>query len=152
MADSVHSATKMVPAAEARPQSRPQSSKAMKRSDLRRRGTWYSISNTSSKLWLSEFFWWAFGIGCLLAIVGTLAAYDGRRVPNFRWGITLNTIVSLLASFATAALMVPITSGLAQLKWIWFQKPRKLADFDTIEDARSGPYGSVKLLLRGTGG
>ncbi|KAK3679841.1 hypothetical protein LTR78_000217 [Recurvomyces mirabilis] len=152
MSDSVHSASNMLPAAQVRPDTGHQSPGPVTKPNPRRKGTWYSIRNTASKLWLSEASWWIFGTACLLAIVGTLAAYDGRKVPSFRWGITLNTIVSLLASVATAALMVPITSGLAQLKWLWFQKPRKLSDFEIIEDARSGPYGSVKLLLGATGG
>jgi hypothetical protein len=103
-------------------------------------------------LWIAEFLYWIFALACFLGIVGTLAAFDGHKVPEWRGGITLNTIVSLLAAFATFSLVVPITSGLGQSKWLWLLKPRHLDDFEAIESARNGPAGSVRLLLRGKGG
>ncbi|KAK5724003.1 hypothetical protein LTR17_013752 [Elasticomyces elasticus] len=113
---------------------------------------WSRTRRLISALWLLEAFYWLFALACFFAIVSTLASYDGHRLPSWPWGISLNTIVSLLASFATFALMVPVTAGLGQVKWLWFRKARSLANFEAIEGARAGPVGSVTLLLRGTGG
>lgn len=106
----------------------------------------------ASSYWLFEFFFWVFGMLCLLAIVILLHEYDGELVPAWKYGITLNTIVSLLSSFAGFALMVPITAGLGQLKWLRFQQTRPLNEFDAIEQAGRGPVGSALLLLHGRGG
>jgi len=113
---------------------------------------WRKFRRIVSSYWLFELSCWTFALACLLAIVATLRTFDGQLVPAWRYGITLNTIVSLLASFATFALMVPVTAGLGQLKWLWFRRTRPLADFELIESSGRGPTGSTMLLLRGRGG
>lgn len=35
-----------------------------------------------------------------------------------------------------------------QIKWQWFGKVHKLKDFQRIDDASRGPWGSMKLLCR----
>lgn len=113
---------------------------------------WRQFLQVASTYWLFEFFFWTFALACFLAIVGVLFAFDGQLVPAWHWGITLNALVSLLASLATFALMVPVTACLGQLKWLWFRGTRRLTDFELIESAGRGPSGSIRLLLSGRGG
>ena len=118
----------------------------------RKRHTVDRIIRVASTYWLFEVLCGILSLACLLSIVVVLHAYDNGPVPTWRYGISLNTIVSLLASIATFSLIVPITAGLSQLKWLWFREKRSLADFQIIEDASRGPAGSISLLLRWKGG
>jgi hypothetical protein len=112
----------------------------------------HTIDRVVLTYWLFEVLCGMLSLACLIAITVVLYAFDNRPVPTWRYGITLNTIVSLLASVATFSLIVPITAGLSQLKWLWFREKRSLADFQILENASRGPAGSISLLLRWKGG
>lgn len=78
----------------------------------------------------------------------TLTAFNGKPVPTLSHGLTLNTIISVLATSSKAALMFVISSALGQLKWLWFSgdKSRRLLDAETFDEAARGPPGSFSLL------
>jgi hypothetical protein len=111
----------------------------------------HTIDRVVSTYWLFEVLCGTLSLACLIAITVVLRAFDNRPVPSWRYGITLNAIVSLLASVATFSLIVPITAGLSQLKWLWFRERRSLADFQVLENASRGLTGSISLLLRWKG-
>ncbi|KAH8881915.1 hypothetical protein GQ53DRAFT_666947, partial [Thozetella sp. PMI_491] len=85
-------------------------------------------------------------------IVVVLREYDDLAAPNWPMAITLNTFLAFFTSLAKLALMVPVTSGLGQLRWLWFSEPRRLTEFELFEQAYRGIYGSCKLLFSFTGG
>jgi hypothetical protein len=86
---------------------------------------------------------------CVLAIVGVLWYYDGRRQPEYLLnGITLNGYVSVFAAVSKAALILPVSEAISQLKWIWFQEEAALWDFQLFDAASRGPWGAFMLLLR----
>jgi membrane protein YdbS with pleckstrin-like domain len=95
---------------------------------------------------------WIAALGLLVAIAVLLYEYDGHPIPDWPFGITLGALVSLLASFFTFALMGIITPAFSQVKWLWFRKERKMADFEYIENASRGPMASLMLLIRGKAG
>ncbi|KAJ9617383.1 hypothetical protein H2204_013849 [Knufia peltigerae] len=86
---------------------------------------------------------------CVLAsIVGILIAYDNHAVPDLPEGISINAIISFLASLAKASLMVILAASIRQEKWLWFiDRPRPLDVVDSFEEASRGPYGSLELIL-----
>ena len=86
------------------------------------------------------------GILSLVTILVLLLHYDGE--PQFQWhGVTLNAVVSVLATVARIGLVVPVAESLAQWKWMWFSKePRPLVDFELLDDASRGSRGSLLLL------
>jgi hypothetical protein len=86
----------------------------------------------------------------MIVIAIVLSQADGRPPPQWALGITLNTLLAFLTSFAKVAFTLPIVEGLAQLKWIWFTSPaaKPLADFAVFENATRGPWGCIKLLFR----
>lgn len=49
---------------------------------------------------------------------------------------------------AKAALLLPTTEALGQLKWHWFQQENQLIDFEVIDAASRGFWGSALLLLK----
>ena len=85
---------------------------------------------------------------CLVAMTILLAKMDEQH--TFRWhGVTLNALVSILATTAKATLMLVLAASIGQWKWMLFsEKQSPLIDFDTIESASRGPLGSVQLLWR----
>lgn len=94
----------------------------------------------------------AISLSSLAAIVGVLALFDGRRIPNWPTGLTLNTLIALLTASANAAITTPLQQGLGQLKWIIFQsESRPLTDMEHFDEASRGVLGSAKLLVLGIG-
>ncbi|KAJ9613578.1 hypothetical protein H2200_003520 [Cladophialophora chaetospira] len=89
-----------------------------------------------------------FSLACSIAIVVVLLVYDNRPTPKLSKGITLNAIVSVLATASKAALLFTTSSCLGQLKWIWFkgEKARSLSHAQTFDDASRGPLGALELF------
>lgn len=66
--------------------------------------------------------WWpevaAVGLSaaCIIAIAVVLATFNGKPAPALSYGLTLNAIVSVLATTSKAAMIFAISSALGQLK------------------------------------
>ena len=90
----------------------------------------------------------------VLAIVAVLSSFDGKTTPHWKFGITVNTLVSVFATINVLLLTIIVGAGIGQVKWIWFRggKARSLVDFDLVDKASKGPTGSLILLLRWRGG
>ncbi|KIY02138.1 uncharacterized protein Z520_02276 [Fonsecaea multimorphosa CBS 102226] len=107
--------------------------------------------------WRNDY-WWdevaslILGIIALGAICAVLAAYDGQPVPRLPHGITLNAIVSFLATIAKACLVLPLASVIGQGKWLWFLNGHKLRDIQTLDAASRGPMGALQMLATRRGG
>ena len=107
--------------------------------------------NTSS--WALEIIGLAIAVSAVSSIVAILAYYDGKPLPAWPFFITINAVIAILATIATAAMGVPLSSGLGQLKWIRFKQGRApLADMEMFDEASRGPLGAMNLLLRARGG
>lgn len=103
--------------------------------------------------WTPEILVAIFSIGCLVAIVAVLAAFNGRRNPRLSFGITLNSIISILSTAAKSSLMFGIASAIGQCKWDWFDNEtryRALRDLEHIDEASRGPLGAFRMLFTPT--
>jgi hypothetical protein len=87
------------------------------------------------------------GIAFTLIII-LLKTYDQHPPPQFSYGLTLNALTSVLASFSKSSLLVAVAGAISQLKWHWFQSTdgRSVFDMQLFDDASRGPWGSVMLL------
>jgi hypothetical protein len=66
--------------------------------------------------------------------------------------LTLNAYISILSKMAGAALVLPVSEAIGQLKWSWFQQNSKqMWDFEIFDNASRGPWGSLLLLIRTKG-
>jgi Protein of unknown function (DUF3176) len=82
-----------------------------------------------------------------------LALHNGQQLPQWPLGITLNTFLALFASITKAMLLLPVSEGLGQLRWLRFSgRPRRLADFELIDEARRTAMANLKLLFLFKGG
>lgn len=87
-------------------------------------------------------------VAALVAIIAVLYAYDGKPMPDWPYGITLNALVSLLSTVMKAAMAFPITEALSQLKWSWFNRGNKLSDLSALDAASRGAIGAFMVLFR----
>lgn len=116
----------------------------------------YSIHGNVFKRWLLETISWAISAICMIGIVVTLLCLKDR--PLHKWplassGISLNTFVATLSRISSAALLLPVSEALGQLKWSWFfeGQSKKMWDFEIFDNASRGPWGAFQLLLRTKG-
>jgi hypothetical protein len=116
----------------------------------------YSASGSTLKRWLLEILSWLFSAVCMAAVIGVLVYLKDE--PLSKWTLeekthlTLNTYISILSKMAGAALILPVSEALGQLKWSWFlEHSKQMWDFEIFDNASRGPWGSMLLLLRTKG-
>jgi hypothetical protein len=101
----------------------------------------------SSRWWFWEITSITITLVSFLAIIITLRVFDGKPLPEIPFGITLNTIASLLGTAVKTTLLLVVSSALSQLKWLWFyEKERRLQDLQVYDEASRGPWGAMVLL------
>jgi hypothetical protein len=115
--------------------------------------------------WMLEILSWTFSALCMASILGLLSFFDGKEIPQWPLGLTLNGFISVFSGLAKASLLLPTAEALGQLKWVclypycfqslanryqnWFsQGTRTLLDFEVLDSASRGPWGSLLLLGR----
>ena len=121
----------------------------------------YSVSGNIIKRWLLEIISWIFSAFCMGAVIGVLVYFKDDPLSKWsssKWsivnkvGLTLNSFISVVSKMAGAALILPVSEALGQLKWSWFQQnSKKMWDFEIFDNASRGPWGSLLLLLRTKG-
>lgn len=127
-------------------------------------GTKYSRLSSSSKLknirvprktgsWAWEVVAMLFAIGAVASIIALLARYEGKPLPSWPYEITLNALIAVLTTVANAAMTVPLSSGLGQLKWDRMKNGyAPLADMEVLDEASRGAWGAINMLRRLRGG
>ncbi|KAL4902141.1 hypothetical protein BDW74DRAFT_180990 [Aspergillus multicolor] len=95
----------------------------------------------------------SFIVACFMGTIATLKVYSSKPAPNFAYGLTLNAIVSLLATASNSSLPLVIAECIGQLKWLRFHdaKKRKLSGLQVFDNASQGPLGSLMLKWRHRG-
>jgi hypothetical protein len=112
----------------------------------------YSASGNVVKRWLLEIISWTLSAASMGAIIGVLCYLQDKATPSWPFGLTLNAYISVLSKVASAALLLPVSEALGQLKWLWFQGgSKKMWDFEIFDNASRGPWGSFLLLIRTKG-
>ncbi|KAG4426773.1 hypothetical protein IFR04_000204 [Cadophora malorum] len=108
------------------------------------------ISNGS---WFLEILCLVVGILSFGASIALLVVFHDKPLPQWPFGITLNTLIALVSAITNASLAVPLASGFGQLKWNWFKrKPSPLTDMELFDEASRGSWGAVRLLSSCRGG
>ncbi|CAG8390446.1 unnamed protein product [Penicillium salamii] len=101
--------------------------------------------------WIPEIIATLFSIACFIGICGILLAYNQKSRPELYYGLSLNAIISVLATGCRSSLIFVIGEAMGQLKWTWFYaKPQRLIDMQTLDSASRGPLGSITTLFKGT--
>jgi hypothetical protein len=116
----------------------------------------YSASGNIAKRWLLEIMSWLFSLLCMAAVIGVLIYLKDEPLNKWtiaeRTPLTLNAFISILSKMAGAALILPVSEALGQLKWSWFlENSKQMWDFEIFDNASRGPWGSMLLLIRTKG-
>ncbi|KAJ0420573.1 hypothetical protein BJY00DRAFT_312991 [Aspergillus carlsbadensis] len=106
--------------------------------------------------WFYEILATIFSVGCFVAILGVLLAFDGKPTPKFAYSLTLNTVISILATASKASLVFMIGECTGQLKWLWFynkgaERKRRLDGMQLFDSASRGPLGAFWVLFEHKG-
>lgn len=99
--------------------------------------------------WLFESFTLAFSVACFVAIIGLLSAYDNKIRPELAYDLSLNAIISILATGCKSSLVLVIGEAICQLKWLNFKSAHKsqLSGMQVFDAASRGPLGSLGILI-----
>jgi hypothetical protein len=103
--------------------------------------------------WIGEAVVMALSMGCLTAIAIIVNLYDGDPLPQWRGGVTLNTVIAVLSTTARSGMIFVVSAAMGQLKWCWLgQTRRRILDMQAMDDASRGPLGAARILTSLTGG
>ncbi|KAF7517854.1 hypothetical protein G7054_g13667 [Neopestalotiopsis clavispora] len=102
--------------------------------------------------WLWEILCTGLSVVCLIALVVLLKVFDQQPLPELRYGLTFNAIISILVTVSRTALGVVVANCISQLKWHWYLRERRTAgksmlDIQLYDDASRGPWGSLVFLF-----
>jgi hypothetical protein len=86
----------------------------------------------------------------MAAVVGIYVHLKDQPTSSSRSSMLL-TLANVLGKVASAALIVPTTEALGQLKWNWFHNSKAMWDFEIFDKATRGPWGAVMLMFRTRG-
>ena len=123
-----------------------QKGSTLKRKTLRA-NTWTRITDSFIDWWMGELLAVLLSITAFFAIVILLRKYDDHELPRLPHHVSLNFVVSTLATVAKISLLLVVASALGQFKWLWMSsKHRRLQDLQVFDEASRGPLGASKLL------
>ncbi|KAF9700647.1 hypothetical protein EKO04_001535 [Ascochyta lentis] len=116
----------------------------------------YTRSGNILKRWLLEILSWLLSAACMFAIIAVLVILKDERLTKWslaeKTGLTLNAYISVLSKIAGAALILPVSEALGQLKWSWFLgHSKQMWDYEIFDNASRGPWGALLLLVRTKG-
>ncbi|CAH0053833.1 unnamed protein product [Clonostachys solani] len=98
--------------------------------------------------WWPEFIACAIAVAAFCALIGTVYPYQGQPLPRWPYGLGINTLISIYTVIFEMATVMVVSSGLGQLKFLWFQSSRKLSDLGTFDQGGRGAWGALLLIWR----
>jgi len=99
-------------------------------------------------LWWWEAICCIIALGSLLAIVATIRTHEGKPLPQWRYGLTVNAIIAAYTVILKAAAGLVLAEGISHLKWIAVAQPQALSTFAAHDNASRGPLGALQLLWK----
>ncbi|KZM21661.1 hypothetical protein ST47_g7179 [Ascochyta rabiei] len=118
-------------------------------------GTEFNKQAPLSQTWLwwkLEILSWCGSFCCFVAIVVVMRSFEGQPLPHLQFGIAPNAVIGVLATLTELLLVVPVRTGIGQVKWLQAVRKRPMDDFRSIDEASRGPWGSILLLTQRKGG
>lgn len=115
---------------------------------LERKWAEYNASQNVFKRWLFEILSWLVSALCMAAVVGIYAYLSHKPLSDAG---NLLSYANALGKIASAALIIPTSEALGQLKWNWFNKSKAMWDFEIFDKASRGAWGAIMLLFRTKG-
>ncbi|CAN9085471.1 unnamed protein product [Alternaria alternata] len=110
----------------------------------------YNASQNILKRWLFEIISLTISAICMGVIIGICVRTKDQ--PLSEWPLA-STVQNVLSKIASAALILPISEAIGQLKWAWFRssESKDMIDFEIFDKASRGAWGSFLLLFHTKG-
>lgn len=88
------------------------------------------------------------GLVALFCIVGVLLEYDGSAIPEWPYGITINSVLSWIVLVFNAFMLGTIATCFGQMAWVNFNSPtdKPLSDVSSYHWASRGAIGCVAFI------
>lgn len=88
------------------------------------------------RTWFNEFLSCLAAFAIFAALVGLLVAFNGHDQEDGLYSEVPSSPITFLVTLMRAFMLLPIASGIAQLKWHWFHGQRnRLSDIEIFDDA-----------------
>jgi hypothetical protein len=88
--------------------------------------------------WVPEILALFVSAASIVAITSILKYYDSTKSPKLPYGITLNAIISILATVSRSMLIFAVSMCIGQLKWCWYhERKRRVEDIQTMVRAKT---------------
>ncbi|KAF2155334.1 hypothetical protein K461DRAFT_292205 [Myriangium duriaei CBS 260.36] len=98
--------------------------------------------------WLLELGTLLLSLALFVVLVVILWFVHDKPLSEWQFRISLNTVVSIMTTGCSAAMMHGVSEFIGLHKLLHFkQKPRKLADFERFDGASRGPWGSTRFIF-----
>lgn len=99
---------------------------------------------------LSSWWWWevmavVLSVSCLILLIALLKYLDGLPYSNWAYQISPNAILAVTMAVGRAALLVPVSGCLSQIKWNQYRERQRLYNFQTLDQASRGLWGAVEM-------
>jgi len=98
--------------------------------------------------WTGECLCVLFALANLVSLVVLLILRKDKPLPKWPSLLGINTLVSIFSSLIKVGLLFCVAECLGELKWIWFERPQALSDFDRFDSASRGPWGACGLIVK----
>ncbi|KAI9929323.1 hypothetical protein ASPWEDRAFT_28805 [Aspergillus wentii DTO 134E9] len=87
---------------------------------------------------------------CIGLLFGFLGYVNGMAYERWEYSISPNAVVSVIAAFAKASMLIPVSACLSQLKWKQDrqERPMQLYHFHVLDQASRGPWGALEVFWR----
>lgn len=111
---------------------------------LERLWTWIATDS-----WTLEYAALTIAVASLASIGILLGVYGEQPTSIWTHTITLNSVLSTLATVMKGSMSLPVGACLSQLKWTWYHhEKRSLLHFRLFDAASRGPMGAASLLYQ----
>ncbi|KAI0011516.1 hypothetical protein F4779DRAFT_573044 [Xylariaceae sp. FL0662B] len=97
--------------------------------------------------WMLEYSALALSAACMVSIFVVVLYFNNRSINEWHSYLSINTVLSILATALKSSTLLAAASALGQLKWAWYaHAPKSLQTFQAFDSASRGPFGAVYLL------
>lgn len=103
-----------------------------------------------ARSWLWEIGGAIFSVICIVLLIGFLKYVDGKLYDDWEYRVSPNAVASVIVTIAKAAMLIPVSACLSQLKWNQSQHPNPtpLYHMQILDQASRGPWGSLEIFWR----
>ena len=96
--------------------------------------------------WILEVLAWILAASTLIILIIVLTVFNGKPLSHWHSGVSVNTLVNVLTTISSVALIFPVASAIAQIRWLWLAKQASpIAD---IESFGAGPIDIFMMLWK----